>query len=299
MSHLGGSSSGYNGDVMAGTTTSVSVFQFLDAREFLRQAYLAERKRSRAFSQRYITKAMGEKSSSFFQDVLSGKSKLTPARALGFARLFKLSKAEAAYFENVVLYTQAATDAERKHALEKLTASGPAGGHTLLEAFHTEYFSKWYYAAVRELLAIHDFRGNHEELARLLNPPIFAEEARQALALLLKLKLIQKTAHGGYQRTDRTVLSGPKIGPVKMRSALLANLDLARRALDEFPAEKRPFSYQTLSVSEKSLQKIRGLITEFRDAVFDAVIRDESVDRLYQLNLQLFPLSDAVKRRKK
>jgi uncharacterized protein (TIGR02147 family) len=277
----------------------MSVLRFLDAREFLRQAYLAERQRNRAFSQRHIAQAMGEKSSSFFQDILSGKSKLTSARVLKFARLLKLSKAEAAHFENLVLYTQAETEDEKKHALEKLTAAGSSGRHALLEAFQTEYFSKWHYAAVRELLAIHDFRGDYEALGALLCPPLSTDEARRAVDLLLKLKLIRKTAHGGFQRTDTVVLSGPKIGPARMRPALLGNLELARRALDEFPADKRPFSYQTLSVSEDSYRKIRGMITELRDAIFDLVVQDEDVDRLYQLNVQFFPLSEVVKRRKK
>jgi uncharacterized protein (TIGR02147 family) len=277
----------------------VSVFQFLDAREFLRQAYLAERKRNRAFSQRYITKAMAEKSSSFFQDILSGKSKLTPPRVLKFARLLKLSKPETAHFENLVLYTQAEAEDEKAHALEKLKAAGPSGGHTLLDAFHREYFSKWHYAAVRELLAIYDFRGDYEELGKLLSPPLSATEAKTSLQLLVKLKLVRKTAQGGYQRSDTVLLSGPKNTPAHMRPVLLGQLELARKALDAFPREKRPFSYLTVSISEASVEKIRGMITELRDKIFELVVKDEAVDRLYQMNIQLFPISETVKRRKK
>jgi uncharacterized protein (TIGR02147 family) len=281
------------------TPTPVSVFQFLDAREFLREAYRKEKRANPAFSQRYIAQMLKASSSSFFRDVLSGKSGLTPARVLGFARLFKLSKAETAYFEDLVVYTQAETPAEKHHALEKLKAAVPSGKHALLEAFQTAYFSKWYYAAVRELLGIHDFRGDYEELGKLLNPPLSATEARDAVDLLQGLKLIRKAAHGGYETTDRVVLSGPQITPAQVRPAIEGNLDLARRALGAFAAPQRPFSYLTVSVSEKSSRQIQEMLHDFKRRVFELVTKDTEVDRLYQLNFQFFPLSELITRRKK
>ena len=276
-----------------------SVFQFLDAREFLRQAYRTEKRANPAFSQRYIAQMLKASSSSFFRDVLSGKSGLTPARVLGFAKLFKLSKDEAAYFEDLVAYTQADTAEEKRHALGKLKAAVPSGKHALLEAFQMEYFSKWHYAAVRELLGVHDFRGDCEELGKMLNPPISAGEARDAVDLLQRLKLIRKAAHGGYETTERVVLSGPQISPAQVRPAIEGNLDLARRALDAFAPKKRPFSYLTVSVSEKSAQQIQDMLRAFKQNVFDLVTQDKDVDRLYQLNFQFFPLSEVIKRRKK
>lgn len=276
-----------------------SVYAFLDAREFLRRAYEARRAHDRTFSQRRIALGLKAGSSSFFRDVLSGKSKLTPARVLGFARLFKLSKPEVEYFEKLVAYTQAEGAEEKQHAFENLKAADPKGRHAVLEASHAEYFSKWHYAAVRELLAVHDFRGDHAELGALLNPPITEAAARDAVDLLRRLKLIRKTPHGGYEPTDRVVLSGPQQGPVHMRPLLASHLDLARRALEQVPAAERPFSYLTVSVSEKSLARIHKKLRALRDEVFEIVTDDDEVDRLYQLNIQLFPISEEIVRRKK
>ncbi|MCD6025123.1 MAG: hypothetical protein K0Q91_2039 [Fibrobacteria bacterium] len=279
--------------------TSLSVFQFLDARDFLREAYRLAKRENPAFSQRYIAQVLKASSSSFFRDVLSGKSKLTPARVLGFARLFKLAKAETAYFENLVAYTQADTPEEKSHALEKLKAAVPSGNHALLEASQKEYFSKWHYAAVRELVRVYDFRGDCDELGALLNPPITEAEARDAIDLLLRLKLIRKAAHGRYEAAERVVLSGPQVSPAQVRPALEGHLDLARRALEVFPPAKRPFHYVTVSVSENSANEIRGMIREFKQSVLNLVTRDPEVDRLYQMNFQFFPVSETIKRRKK
>lgn len=276
-----------------------SVYAFLDAREFLRRAYEARRAEDHTFSQRRIALALKARSSSFFRDVLSGKATLTPTRVLGFARLFRLGKAETEYFEKLVAYTEAVGAEEKRHALEKLKGPGLTGRAILLEASHAEYFSRWHHAAVRELLSVYDFRGDFAELGSLLNPAIDEAAAREAVELLRRLKLIRKTAHGGYEPTDKVILSGPQNGPTQIRPVLLNHLDLARRALDTMPPSTRPFSYLTLSVSEKSFALIHKKLRALRDELFDIVTQDDDVDRLYQLNFQLFPVSKAITRRKK
>jgi uncharacterized protein (TIGR02147 family) len=278
---------------------TLSVYRFLDAREFLKQAYLNEKRGNPAFSQRYIAQAVKATSSSFFRQVLSGKSRLTRARVLLLARLFRLSRAETAYFEDLVAYSEAGTEAEKRLALEKLKAADPGGRHALLEASQAEYFAKWHYAAVRELLTLHAFHEDYEALAGLLDPPITPDEAREAVRLLLRLRLIAKKPGGGYRPTDRVVFSGARISPEQVRPALLGHLDLARRALEVYPAVQRPYSYATLSVSEKSFREIAEKFQAFRREVLDIVAHDEDVDRLYQMNFQLFPVSRPVPRRKK
>jgi uncharacterized protein (TIGR02147 family) len=276
-----------------------SVYRFLDAREFLRGAYEARRKADRTFSQRRIAQALRAGSSSFFRDVLNGKSKLTPSRILGFSRLFRLDAAEAAYFEKLVSYMQADSPEEKQRAFARLKEAETTGRHTLLQASHEEYFSKWHYAAVRELLVIHDFRGDYAALGRMLNPPLTEAVAREAVVLLNRLKLIRKRPHGGYEPTERVVHSGPQNVPAQIKPVLSNHLELAKRALDLMPPAIRPFSYLTVSVSEKSFVRIHEKLRSLRDEVFEIVMRDEDVDRLYQLNFQFFPLSEVVSRRKK
>lgn len=279
------------------SSSALSVFQFLDAREFLAQIYEEEKKRNSVFSHRFIARSMNARSSSFFKDVLSGRIGLNPTRARAFAKLFKLNARETEYFENLALYTQAETEEEKKHYLRKLSDTSTSR-HTLLSAMQMEYFKKGVYAAVRELVAIHEFQGDYAELGALLEPPIPASEAIEAVQLLLKLKLIKKNAQGRYERVDRVLSSGNQADPAKVKPAIRQNLALAQRALDLFPAEIRPFSYLTVSVSEESVALIRDRLRMIRREILEIVTQEQSVDRLYQLNFQLFPISKVVKPRK-
>ena len=90
----------------------------------------------------------------------------------------------------------------------------------------------------------------------------------------------------------------PKHRPEDAKPALRANLKLAERALDAHAPAVRPFSYMTLSVSQDTVQFIRERLLAARRDILDRVSRDEAVDRLYQLNIQLFPLSKTEKRSK-
>jgi uncharacterized protein (TIGR02147 family) len=147
-------------------------------------------------------------------------------------------------------------------------------------------------------VAIYEFQGDYEELGSLLEPPITASEAIEAVQLLLKLKLIRKNAQGRYERVDRVLSTGTQADPKKVKPAIKQNLALAQRALELFPPEIRPFSYLTVSVSEESVALIRDRLRMIRREILEIVTQEQSVDRLYQLNFQLFPISKVVKNKK-
>ena len=275
----------------------ISVFRFLDVRDFLKQAYALEKERTPVFSHRYIAREMGSRSPSFFNDILTGRQQLSLTQARGFIRLFRLNKKEAEHFEDMVLYSQAKTEKDKVHYLDKLTQQSTAGGYVVLEIFQLEYFKKWYYAGVREVLAVHDFRGDYAHLAELLDPPISSGDALDAVQVLLRLKLIRKAAHGRFERTDRVVGSVDGSRAEWIRPAIRGNLELAQRALEVFPPAVRPFSYLTISVSEESVARIDREMDLLREKVLQIITSDRKVDRIYQMNLQLFPVSKPLKRK--
>jgi len=70
-----------------------------------------------------------------------------------------LNKKEAEYFQALVLYNQA-------KGLESKSATSPACSpqaipRALPGAGQFEFLEKWYYLAVREVLAVHAFRGDY------------------------------------------------------------------------------------------------------------------------------------------
>ena len=87
----------------------ISIFDYQNYRLFLIDFLNDKKQHEKGFSQRDILKKMGISSSGFLANVLSGRNNLTTTQIALLARVLKFKKSETAYFEALVLFTQAKT----------------------------------------------------------------------------------------------------------------------------------------------------------------------------------------------
>jgi uncharacterized protein (TIGR02147 family) len=73
---------------------------------------------------------------------------------------------------------------------------------------------------------------------------------------------------------------------------LKANLLLAGQALGSLPKEERDISAVTVSLSEDAAGMVRWELAQLRKKILSLAQTDSSHERVYQCNLQLFPLSE-------
>ncbi|MBD3239027.1 MAG: TIGR02147 family protein [Chitinivibrionales bacterium] len=269
-----------------------NVFDYLDYRALLKDLYEYHRERKPFFSYRYIGQKVGFKSAGFFSNILHGRRNISSETIFHFAELFKFSRQETEYFEALVLYDQAKQHGRKRHYYEKLLAMRRSKVRGLA-ADQYEYFQKWYYVAVRELLNFYPFKGDYADLARRVRPYIKPSEAKAAVELLERLELIRRRDDGTYELTDRTVTSYPDVPLVAVHNFQLATMELAKESIDRFPREKRSISTLTLSLSADAYKRIEQKLSSFRREMLDLVKNDPNVaDRIYQFNFQVFPLTD-------
>jgi uncharacterized protein (TIGR02147 family) len=67
--------------------------------------------------------------------------------------------------------------------------------------------------------------------------------------------------------------------------------ELGTQAYDRFPVQSIDMSSLTLSISESTYTTMKEELTSLRNKFLTMAKHDESPDRVYQINLQLFPLS--------
>ena len=75
--------------------------------------------------------------------------------------------------------------------------------------------------------------------------------------------------------------------------------ELAVRSLDEVPVNERDVSGLTIGVSEDAYYRITKEIEDFRRRIASIVMQDTDEDRVYRLNVQLFPLTKKIKKGEK
>ena len=76
-----------------------------------------------------------------------------------------------------------------------------------------------------------DFKEDYKLLAKLVNPPIKAFEARQSVKLLLNLGLIKKTG-SRYEQTNRIITTGEYVRKFATDNFHLQNLELAAKTIE-------------------------------------------------------------------
>ena len=101
----------------------------------------------------------------------------------------------------MVYFNEAKSVEERKLFFERMMASYRSKAR-IVDASKYEYYSRWYYSAVRALISCRKFSGKADEyknLAKALNPPIRPEQAKKAIKVLEELDFIRKNKKGFYE----------------------------------------------------------------------------------------------------
>lgn len=269
----------------------ISVYEFTDYREFLKRFYGEKKKENPRFSYRLLTRKAGFKGHTFFSKVLSGSKNLSHGAVFPLARALGLDKNESQYFMAMVGFSDSKTKDEREFYFNLMQSFGRHHSAVALRTRQMEYFCEWYHAAIRELASLIPFHDDFEALGEMLDPPISAEEARKSVELLVDLDLLRRGAGGAYTRTSTTITTGENFGSFLVKKFQETTAELATCSLRRHPRQIRDFSTLTLSVSGEGFRRIRDEIGAFRAHLLRIASRGRKADRVYQINLQLYPLS--------
>jgi uncharacterized protein (TIGR02147 family) len=268
----------------------VDIFNYFDCREFLKDVYEFYKKRESGFSYRHVARKAGFNSAGYFTKILQGKAGISSSLIIKLARTFRLKKHETKYFTALVHYNQAKSHEEKKHFFDELMALRRIKDKTLgIDEY--EYFSKWYFIAIRELLDFCLVKDNYEELAAKLIPQITPAQAKRAINTLGSLGLIRKNPEGYYEKSEAVVTTGPEWNSLAIIAVQQDFIDMAKNAQTTLPREEHDISCLTLSLSRKSERIVREKIRDLRKELLDLAKNDELCDRVTQVNFQVFPLS--------
>jgi uncharacterized protein (TIGR02147 family) len=274
------------------TKKNISIYDYTDYRRYLRDFYEEQKKRNPAFSYRYFARKAGYNSSGLYKDIVDGRTGITRSLILRFATAIKLSSKQQEYFETMVYFNEAKTVEEKKLYFERLMKFYNSKAFKV-DASRYEYYSEWYYIAIRELLAIGDFGDDYAAIAQALNPSIRKEQAKKAIAMLLKLGLIKKDSNGFYKASEKILTTGSEIKSLAIANFQKGMMDMAKDAIDRHPVEHRDISTVTFSVSSDTCNAIKAELIACRKRILAMVERGEQEDRVCQLNMQLFPLTQS------
>jgi uncharacterized protein (TIGR02147 family) len=202
----------------------------------------------------------------------------------------ELNKDEEEYLLHLVSFNQAGSLELKNLHYAKLLAMSKIQLN-VISADKYEYFSQWYHAALRELLYFTDFKDDYKSLGRKLNPSIPTAQVKKAIGLLEKLGMIAKDAQGYYRQTANLISSDDLGESLHVENFQTATMKLAMESLDRHAKDARDISTLTATLSAESVEKVRAALKTLRKCVLTLAEQDKNVDRVIQLNIQMFPLT--------
>lgn len=262
------------------------IFNYLDFREYLRDT-IDFRRAHAAFSNRTFSRRVGFNSASFLRMVLQGKRNIRLESALRIAEGLNLNEEERQFFENLVRFGQARDETTKeKHFLE-ITKYRKLHSVSHAPAEQYESIADWYSLAILEGLGTRWREKSTSQMAECLG--IAESDVLDSLQLLEKLKLIEKDELGYRRKHPRLA------APVELKNgkAKLFHKQVSERAIEalsKVDAEFRDFGSITLALSDEKFQEVRARLIQIRKELSALYSQDANPKRVWQVNLQLFPL---------
>jgi len=269
---------------------NISVFDYIDYRQYLAEYYIEQKEKKPVFSYRYFAKKAGYNSSGMYKDIVSGRTNIKPGFITKLSKAIKHGKREEEFFEYLVNFNQSKNQEEKSKYFERMMRFHNSTAF-VVESKNYEFYSNWYYTAIRDLLNLFNFKEDYAGLANFLDPRIRPDQAKKAVSFLLKHGMIKKNTKGYLKPVNKIITTGSKIKLLNIKNFQLQMMDLAKESLNKHSAKERNISTVSFGVSEKTYQSIESEINICRKRILTLVEKSENENRLYQLNFQLFPLS--------
>ena len=244
-------------------------------------------KKDKTFSLRKFSRAVGIKSSSFLSRVLRGERNITRKNAALIALGFGCRKMEVHFFENLVLFNQAADLQDKDNYFKVLMKFRGFRQAKMMALAQYEQFSHWYMVAILEGIGTEWGTWSLSRMAESLK--ISEDEVTHAFETLQRLGLIKK--EGKYWRR----MEAAHETPLQMRSLQVRNfhkemVTKALSAVDEGGPDDRVLAAITLPLSKENWQAVKKRILDFGRELASLYAEDPKAQSVAQINFQMFSL---------
>lgn len=163
--------------------------------------------------------------------------------------------------------------------------------HTLEEELHHRIIAEWEHYAILSLIDTKGFKSDPKHIAQRLG--ITPLRAASCIENLKQAKLVAQTktlrkSHEHLRTTD-------DVSSTALRQSHKEELDMAKAKLDETALELRDYSSMTVALNLEKISEAKELIKRFRREFATLVEKDSQKNEVYQLCVQLFPLTRSKK----
>ena len=271
------------------------ITEYNDYRIYMRDFY-EERKRTSYFTWREFASLAGFVSPTYLKLVCDGKTRLSKPGIEKVARAMGLEGFDYNYFRLLVKFGNAKNADEKGEALRALGREASMNKIRIIDADTFHFYETPACPIVRELAPLMP-DADPSEIAGKIKEKTSALDVREILQFLVKSGLLVKTGKGSYEQTEKSLKGSKTSIPLAIRSMNKNMAALAEKSIERDSVIERNFSGVTMGIDEHAYARIVDVINDCRKKVIGIARECQNINQVYRLNLQLFPLSDKIRKR--
>lgn len=268
------------------------IFEYQDYRDYLMHYYEERKKSQPLFSYQMFGNILGLNPSGIFH-VLEKKRHLPVRCAPKAKEILKLTGRAAEYFDLLL----AASRTKKQRSLEELMQKA----HLLrgirqreLAKEELTYVRQWWTVVIRSFMEINQGRTDATAIAQSLIPQITEKQAQDSIALLKSLGFLRRVSSERVELVDAHLnVRGPEKAQA-IREFQAQVMQVGARSLENIDPAKRDISTLTMTVDDECFNDIKQMIHEFRDRLQMRVDECTKPQRVMQLNLAFFPVTQDI-----
>lgn len=284
------------------------ISQYMDYRKFLADFYAFKRDQTkkdiRPYNYQMFSAAANIKSPQYLRLIIEGKRNLSIDMVAKFAKALNLQKEQTEELKNLVNYTQATDPSERnrflKELMEKRVNQQIKSGEIDSKAW--EKVPSWVTWVIFSMVDQKDVNFEPAQLKQLLGEKATLDEITESLNKLLEAGELVKDPETGKIKRARPLMENADNIPVALVKKLQAELlYLGMESLFQDDPTDREFGTVTLSLTKAEFEEIKFKLRQMRKQMTkdNSIARSQGEgDRIYQLNVQLFPVTKKVENQK-
>ena len=269
------------------------VLQYTNYRVYLRDYYEFKKKTVPAFSLRFFAEKAGLSSHAHLKLTIDGKRNITKNTVVKLIHGLGLESHRAAYFESLVFFNQAQTDADKQVYYAQLLKASPRSKLHKMDKAQFRIFREWHHSAILEMVALKEFRPIPDWISTRLGGLVTPAQVTESLKLLVELGLLVKTANGFRQR-DPLITTDDEVQDLMVKMYHLQMLKLSATMLSELSAPQRDVSALTFSIKREDFPNLKKHLQLMRKELLDFSAKAGEAEEVVQINIQLYPLTRGV-----
>jgi uncharacterized protein (TIGR02147 family) len=284
--------------ILAKATDEVRPSAYLDYRVYLAALYEAvKRQHDGDYSWQRLADDLGFGATTALHQIARGYRPLTEKTVERIIKRLGLTGVERRYLLALVRHQHARSAATRQAAFEELLELKERVLPDEVDKDTLAFYAEWYHPVIREMCGGGGLVDDPAAITDRLLPRLRPEQVKDSLALLARLGLVTlDSATQTWRQTQTRISTGHRVKGLALVGYHLAMIEQAREALQTVPGRRRDVSAMTLCVDESALARLKAMIHAFQSSILDEAERHPG-DQVFQVNVQLFPLTEEKKRK--